>query len=192
VSPAGKQFRPASRTRFDLGGLPPSAEEAAPDAETPRRQDVQTSPARPGATGGRTAFTWRLTADQALALDEMTLRLKRHLGRAKLDKAEMLAELVGLAGENSAVFGALVARMQEKLDALTSRRRDVIVAWVSARGSGTGLWPGVPLLADVMGRVVEDRAAPFVRACLAPEYVVAHSPAAFRGFLRRRADARLP
>jgi len=42
----------------------------------------------------------------------MTLRLKRQLGRAKLDKAEMLAELVALAEENSGVFGALVARMQ--------------------------------------------------------------------------------
>jgi len=45
----------------------------------------------------------------------MTLRLKRQLGRAKLDKAEMLAALVGLAEENSAVFGALVARMQSEL-----------------------------------------------------------------------------
>jgi hypothetical protein len=44
----------------------------------------------------------------------MTLRLKRQLGRAKLDKAEMLAELVGLAEENPAIFGALVARMQSE------------------------------------------------------------------------------
>jgi hypothetical protein len=105
VSPARKRFSVAS-------GLPPSAEEAVPANETPRRQDVQTSVAPPLATAARTAFTWRLTADQALALDEMTLRLKRQLGRPKLDKAEMLAALVGLAEENSAVFGALVARMQ--------------------------------------------------------------------------------
>jgi hypothetical protein len=74
-------------------GLPPSAEEALA-ATTPGRQDVATSPApaRPG--DGRTAFTWRLTADQALMMDEMALRLKRQLGRAKLDKAEMLAALV--------------------------------------------------------------------------------------------------
>lgn len=50
----------------------------------------------------------------------MTLRLKRQLGRAKLDKAEMLAALAGLAEEDSAVFGALVARMQAG-----ERRRDV-------------------------------------------------------------------
>jgi len=65
---------------------------------------------RPG--GGRTAFTWRLTADQAVMMDEMTLRLKRQLGPAKLDKTEMLAALVGLAADNLGVFGALVARMQ--------------------------------------------------------------------------------
>ena len=61
---------------------------------------------------GRTAYTWRLTADQALALDEMTLRLKRQLGRAKLDKAEMIAELVGLADEQPWVFGMLVSQMK--------------------------------------------------------------------------------
>ncbi len=42
----------------------------------------------------------------------MMLRLKRELGRPKLDQAEMLAALVGLADDNPAVFGALVARMQ--------------------------------------------------------------------------------
>jgi hypothetical protein len=80
--------------------------------ETPRRQDVETQPDRRRAPSGRTAFTWRLTAERALALDEMTLRLKRQLGRAKLDKAEILDGLVGLAEDNPAVFGALVARMQ--------------------------------------------------------------------------------
>ena len=64
------------------------------------------------ATTGRTAFTWRLTADQALMLDDMMLRLKRQLGRPKLDRAEMLLALVALADESSGVFGALVARMQ--------------------------------------------------------------------------------
>jgi len=103
MSPARKRFSVAS-------GLPPSADDAV-DVTTPGRQDAVTSDKAPA---GRTAFTWRLTADQALALDEMTLRLKRQLGRAKLDKAEMLAALVGLAGENSAVFGALVARMESE------------------------------------------------------------------------------
>ena len=104
MSPSRKRFAVAS-------GLPPSAEEAVA-VTTPGRQDVTASPApaRPG--DGRTAFTWRLTADQALMMDEMTLRLKRQLGRAKLDKAEMLAALVGLAADNPGVFGALVAWMQ--------------------------------------------------------------------------------
>lgn len=106
MSPAGKRFQVAS-------GLPPSAEEAVP-VSTPGRQDVTTSGKGTTAAAGRTAFTWRLTADQALALDEMTLRLKRQLGRPKLDKAEMLAALLGLAAENSAIFGALVARMQSE------------------------------------------------------------------------------
>ena len=42
----------------------------------------------------------------------MMLRLKRELGRPKLDRSEMLAALVGLADDNPAVFGALVARLQ--------------------------------------------------------------------------------
>lgn len=61
---------------------------------------------------GRTAFTWRLSASQALRLDELTFRLKRELGRAKLDRAEMLDALTALADDNLAVFGVLVARMQ--------------------------------------------------------------------------------
>lgn len=104
MSPARKRFAVAS-------GLPPSADEAV-GVETPGRQDIVASPSPARRAGDRTAFTWRLTADQALELDEMTLRLKRELGRPKLDKAEMLTALVGLAGENPAIFGALVARMQ--------------------------------------------------------------------------------
>jgi hypothetical protein len=104
VSPAGKRFAVAS-------GLAPSADEA-PGVPAPGRQDAVTSPARSPAAGGRTAFTWRLTAGQALLMDDMMLRLKRQLGRPKLDRAEMLAALVALADENPAVFGALVGRMQ--------------------------------------------------------------------------------
>ena len=104
MSPAGKRFQVAS-------GLPPSADEVVA-VTTPGRPGVTASSVPGAAAAGRTAFTWRLTADQALLLDEMTLRLKRQLGRPKLDKAEMLASLVGLAADNAAVFGALVARMQ--------------------------------------------------------------------------------
>lgn len=103
------------KKRFSLaGGTLPSADDAL-DVPTPERQDVTTSPAPAQRGARRTAFTWRLTAEEALALDEMTLRLKRQLGRPKLDKAEMLAALTGLAAENPAVFGALVARMQSEL-----------------------------------------------------------------------------
>jgi hypothetical protein len=104
---------PARKRRFQTAdGLTlPSADEVV-GVSTPGHQDVMTSAKPPKPAGSRTAFTWRLTADQALALDEMTLRLKRQLGRAKLDRAEMLDALVGLAEDNPAVFGALVARMQ--------------------------------------------------------------------------------
>ena len=104
MSPARKRFAVAS-------GLPPSADETA-GVTTPGRQDVPTQPGQARVQERRTAFTWRLTAEQGITLDTMMLRLKRELGRPKLDRSEMLAALVGLADDNPAVFGALVARMQ--------------------------------------------------------------------------------
>jgi hypothetical protein len=104
MTPAKKRFSVAS-------GLPPSADDTAA-VTTPGRRDVATPAAGARPAERRTAFTWRLTAEQGIALDTMMLRLKRELGRPKLDRAEMLAALVGLAGDNPAVFGALVARMQ--------------------------------------------------------------------------------
>jgi hypothetical protein len=106
VSPARKRFAVAS-------GLPASAEEAT-DVTTPGRRDAGTPGGSPKAAGGRRAFTWRLPAERADALDEMTLRVKRDLGRLRLDKAEMLDELLGLAEENPGVYGALIARMQAR------------------------------------------------------------------------------
>ena len=103
---------PAGKRRFSVaGGTLPNADEA-PDVTTSGRQDVARPAARPGGPQGRTAYTWRLTADQALTMDDLMLRLKRELGRGKLDKAEMLAALVGLAAGNPGVFGALVAQLQ--------------------------------------------------------------------------------
>ncbi len=104
MTPAKKRFAVAS-------GLPPSADETA-GVTTPGRQDVTAQHSQARRQERRTAFTWRLTAEQGLTLDTMMLRLKRELGRPKLDRAEMLAALVGLAADNPAVFGALVARMQ--------------------------------------------------------------------------------
>ena len=101
---------PAKKRLSLAGGTLPSAEET-PGVVTPGRQDAVPVPGR-APVGGRTAFTWRLTAEQGITIDMMVLRLKRELGRAKLDRAEMLAALVGLADGNPAVFGALVAYLQ--------------------------------------------------------------------------------
>jgi len=89
------------------------AELSPPSPKLARRRDVISSPGRSPAPARRTAFTWRLTADQAQMLDEMTLRLKRELRRGKLDRAEMLNVLVGPTADNpGGVFGPLVARLQ--------------------------------------------------------------------------------
>jgi hypothetical protein len=109
AGPRPVTIRPQDAPRH--AGLPPSADEAL-DVTASRRQDVSPAATQARPPRDRTAFTWRLTADQALTLDEMMLRLKRELGRAKLDRAEMLAALVGLAADNPGVFGALVARLQ--------------------------------------------------------------------------------
>jgi hypothetical protein len=107
VSPAGKRFITAAGT-----GMPPTADESV-GVTTSGRQDVTRPAARQGGgSQGRTAYTWRLTADQALTMDDLMLRLKRELGRGKLDRAEMLAALVGLAAGNPGIFGALVAQLQ--------------------------------------------------------------------------------
>jgi hypothetical protein len=102
----------APKKRFSVaGGTLPNADESL-DVATSRRRDVDRPAARLSSSQGRIAYTWRLTADQALAMDDLMLRLKRELGRGKLDKAEMLAALVSLAAGNPGIFGALVAQLQ--------------------------------------------------------------------------------
>jgi hypothetical protein len=97
------------KRRFSVAtGTAPNADDI-PDATTPSRHDAKTAAPEPKS---RAAFTWRLTPEQSIAMDDMTLRLKRELGRAKLDRAEMLAALVELAADSPPVFGALVARLQ--------------------------------------------------------------------------------
>jgi hypothetical protein len=103
---------PANKRRFAVaGGTLPSADEA-PGVETSGRQDAGKPPGRTPVPTGRAAYTWRLTPAQAVTMNELTTNLMRELGRAKLDRAELLAELVGQAADNPAVFAALVARMQ--------------------------------------------------------------------------------
>jgi hypothetical protein len=101
------------KPEFNIVGGPATAPSAEPvktqDATTPRRQDAKTSTSG----SGRAAFTWRRTPEQAMTMDEMTIRLKRQLGRPKLDHAEILAALVDIASDSPPVFGALVARLQQ-------------------------------------------------------------------------------
>lgn len=99
----GKRFKTAAPTL-------PNADETIPDVKTPERPDVKTS--KPS-TSGRTAFTWRLTVEQANQQDDLILRLRRELGRSRLDKATVLDALISLAEENRAIYGALVARLQD-------------------------------------------------------------------------------
>jgi hypothetical protein len=83
----------------------PNADDGQP---TSRRTDVKASE-KPQ----RSAYTWRLTPEEANRLDELVIRLRSELGVARLDRATMLAALTALAAESPAVFGALAARLQD-------------------------------------------------------------------------------
>src|SRR5690348_1767176 len=114
----------AARKRFSVaGGTLPSAEDVPgaappvhqdvqahvrPEVVAPVRRDVQApKPAEPA----RSAFTWRLTAEQSARMDDVVTMLKRRLERPRVDRKDMLDALVGLAADNPTVFAALVARM---------------------------------------------------------------------------------
>ncbi|CUU61272.1 hypothetical protein Ga0074812_1722 [Parafrankia irregularis] len=99
------------RPTFRTIGTPTSPTADDTTQATSRRPDATTpATAKPGQ---RSAFTWRLTPEQANQLDGLLLRLREELGVARLDRAAMLTALTGLAAENPAVFGALVARLQD-------------------------------------------------------------------------------
>lgn len=118
----GEGPKPArKRKRFSTVANPtaPNADDAPARPKPARRPDVQTSTTR--AAGRRSAFTWRLTTEQALLLDGLQLRLRQDMGVPRIDRAEMLDALARIADESPGVYGALLARLQ---DALTSRRID--------------------------------------------------------------------
>lgn len=110
----------ARRSRFDVANDVPdtkptagagrlSAVPSAAAGKTARRPGTETA----SAPKARAAYTWRRTPAEALAMDELTIRLKRELERAKLDHSEILAALVEIATENHAVFGALAGKLQQ-------------------------------------------------------------------------------
>lgn len=65
------------------------------------------------ATDGRSAFTWRRTAQQKLDHDEVLLRLRRDLATTRLDLAEVLTDLMDLASTSPVVYAALLTRLAE-------------------------------------------------------------------------------
>ena len=79
-----------------------------PEVSRPRRQDAETSETAPR----RSAFTWRLTPEQANELDELVLRMRRELGLGRLDRAEVLLALVQAAGANRAVYADVLKRLE--------------------------------------------------------------------------------
>jgi hypothetical protein len=83
---------------------------------TPNADDVQTSGRTDVTASGkpqRSAYTWRLTPEEANRLDGLVIRLRSELGIARMDRATMLSALTALAAESPAVFGALAARLQD-------------------------------------------------------------------------------
>jgi hypothetical protein len=104
--------RPSRKSRFERAETPTAATADRPPATASKRPAA--APAKPlqGAEPKRAAFTWRRTPAEALAMDELAIRLKRELDRAKLDHAEILAALVEVASESPAVFGALAGKLQ--------------------------------------------------------------------------------
>jgi hypothetical protein len=59
----------------------------------------------------RTGFTWRQTAHERDALDDLAKTISRRIGRS-VDKAAVLAELVDVAASNPEVFDRVADSLQ--------------------------------------------------------------------------------
>jgi hypothetical protein len=81
----------------------------APAAE-PKAKAAPAAPAEPAAEK-RSAYTWRLTAREALQLDSLVLELRSELGRGHLSRADVLGALVKIAASDKAVRTQLVERI---------------------------------------------------------------------------------
>jgi hypothetical protein len=120
--PGTKRFSTAPITAPTAGEAIPNSRTAPAGVQAPRSPEVQ-APRRPGVTtatpvsesvevAARIAFTWRLTPGQADQLDSLVLRLRRQLGRGRLDKASVLLALVELADENDEIRAAILGRLK--------------------------------------------------------------------------------
>jgi hypothetical protein len=98
------------RKAFELSGPAPTAGGGLPLAGELQSSRAQTAPAvgKPLRTG----FTWRQTAVERDALDDLTKAVSRSVGRS-VDKAAVLAELVALGTDDQAVFATLVAALKQ-------------------------------------------------------------------------------
>lgn len=122
--PPSRKGRPSAISSIGLTGAPSAAASVASpaespqvedlrrqdaetsrrqDAETSRRQDIETPRRRDASTAspgdGTVAFTLRLTADEALDLDELQLDFRRAL-RRRVDKAGIFRTLLVLAADD--------------------------------------------------------------------------------------------
>lgn len=116
-----KRFSTAPVTAPTAGEAIPTARVSSirPDVAAPRRPDVQTpaapeTPAEPSGSAARIAYTWRLTLDEADQLGGLVRRLRRQLGRGRLDKAAVLLALVGLADEDADVEATVLERLRRQ------------------------------------------------------------------------------
>jgi hypothetical protein len=92
------------RKAFELAGPAPTAGGLAPAPKT-QAASAADKPLRTG-------FTWRQTAEERDALDDLTKAVSRRVGRS-VDKAAVLAELVALGHDDHAVFGMLIAALRQ-------------------------------------------------------------------------------
>ncbi len=101
---------------------PTKAAEPAPAADVvaPRRHDATTpkAPPRPRRRGApraedAVALTVRFDPEESEEIDLLVLELRREAGRRRLDKAEVVRELLRLTQEHAGTRRALLRRLQQ-------------------------------------------------------------------------------
>jgi hypothetical protein len=120
------QRRTVTTPRRQDASTPTGHDAATPehrDAETSGRQDVATQRGHGAGAerrrdvvtvaDGSVAFTVRLTADEALDLDELQLEFRRAL-RLRVDKASILRALLSLAADDPELRDRIADRLRQR------------------------------------------------------------------------------